>query len=131
MQEMVIQTHGLMKEYVRDESHVVALNGVSIEIHKADFVALMGPSGSGKSTLLHLIAAMDRATDGEILVLGQNLRALSDREIAHWRNVHIGFIFQSFNLIPVLTAIENVELPLKLTNLNKKERMDHAATALK
>ena len=91
----------------------------------------MGPSGSGKSTLLHLIAAMDRPTDGEILVLGENLRALSDCEIAHWRNVHIGFVFQSFNLIPVLTAIENVELPLKLTSLKKKERMDHAATALK
>jgi putative ABC transport system ATP-binding protein len=91
----------------------------------------MGPSGSGKSTLLHLIAAMDRATDGEILVLGENLRALSDREIAHWRNVHIGFVFQSFNLIPVLTAIENVELPLKLTSLKKKERMEHATTALR
>ena len=131
MQETIIQTRGLMKEYVRDEFHVVALNGVDVEIHKGEFVALMGPSGSGKSTLLHLIAAMDRASDGEILVLGQNLRALSDREIAHWRNVHIGFIFQSFNLIPVLTAIENVELPLKLTNLSKRERMDHAATALK
>ncbi len=91
----------------------------------------MGPSGSGKSTLLHLIAAMDRPTDGEILVLGQDLRALSDRAIAHWRNAHIGFIFQSFNLIPVLSAIENVELPLKLTNLKKKERMEHAETALK
>jgi putative ABC transport system ATP-binding protein len=74
---------------------------------------------------------MDRPTDGEILVLGENLRALSDREIAHWRNVHIGFVFQSFNLIPVLTAIENVELPLKLTSLKKKERMEHATTALK
>ncbi|HEV1286869.1 MAG TPA: ABC transporter ATP-binding protein, partial [Bryobacteraceae bacterium] len=102
-----------------------------IEIDKGEFVALMGPSGSGKSTLLHLIAAMDRPTDGEILVLGENLRALSDREIAHWRNVHIGFVFQSFNLIPVLTAIENVELPLKLTSLKKKERMEHATTALK
>ena len=87
----------------------------------------MGPSGSGKSTLLHLIAAMDRATDGEILVLGQNLRALSERAIAHWRNEHIGFIFQSFNLIPVLTALENVELPLKLTQLKSKERNEHAA----
>jgi putative ABC transport system ATP-binding protein len=131
MSELVIQTRDLTKEFVRDEFHVVALKDANIEIHKGDFVALMGPSGSGKSTLLHLIAAMDRPTDGEILVLGENLRALSDREIAHWRNVHIGFVFQSFNLIPVLTAIENVELPLKLTSLKKKERMEHAATALK
>jgi putative ABC transport system ATP-binding protein len=130
MSETVIQARDLTKEYVRDEFHVLALDRADIDIHKGDFVALMGPSGSGKSTLLHLIAAMDRATEGEILVLGQNLRSLSDREIAHWRNVHIGFIFQSFNLIPVLTAIENVELPLKLTNLTKKERMEHAATAL-
>jgi putative ABC transport system ATP-binding protein len=131
MSEPVIQTRELTKEFVRDEFHVVALKDANIEINKGEFVALMGPSGSGKSTLLHLIAAMDRPTDGEILVLGENLRALSDREIAHWRNVHIGFVFQSFNLIPVLTAIENVELPLKLTSLKKKERMEHATTALK
>jgi putative ABC transport system ATP-binding protein len=131
MSETVIQTRNLTKEFVRDEFHVVALKDANIEVHKGDFVALMGPSGSGKSTLLHLIAAMDRPTDGEILVLGENLRSLSDREIAHWRNVHIGFVFQSFNLIPVLTAIENVELPLKLTSLKKKERMEHATTALK
>src|SRR5207248_757975 len=91
----------------------------------------MGPSGSGKSTLLHLIAAMDTATGGDIRVLGQDLRALSDRQIARWRNENIGFIFQSFNLIPVLTALENVELPLKLTNLKKQERLEHATTALK
>jgi putative ABC transport system ATP-binding protein len=131
MSEPVIRTRDLTKEFVRDEFHVIALKNANIEIEKGEFVALMGPSGSGKSTLLHLIAAMDRPSDGEILVLGENLRALSDSEIAHWRNVHIGFIFQSFNLIPVLTAIENVELPLKLTSLKKKERMDHAATALK
>ncbi len=131
MSDLVIQTRDLTKEFVRDEFHVVALKDANIEIHKGEFVALMGPSGSGKSTLLHLIAAMDRPTDGEILVLGENLRALSDREIAHWRNIHIGFVFQSFNLIPVLTAIENVELPLKLTSLKKKERMEHASTALK
>src|ERR1017187_5853224 len=130
MADNIIQTRQLTKEYVRDEFHVLALDKVDIDIHKGEFVTLMGPSGSGKSTLLHLIAAMDRPSDGEILVLGENLRALSDREIAHWRNLHIGFIFQSFNLIPVLSAIENVELPLKLTNLNGKERMDHARTAL-
>ncbi len=131
MADVVIETRQLMKEYVRDEFHVVALDKVDIQIQRGEFVALMGPSGSGKSTLLHLIAAMDRATNGEIRVLGEDLRRMSDTEIAHWRNIHIGFIFQSFNLIPVLSAIENVELPLKLTNLKKKERMEHAETALK
>ena len=126
MSEQVVVTSKLSKEYVRDEFHVAALDAVDIVIDKGDFIALMGPSGSGKSTLLHLIAAMDKPTDGEIRVLGANLRDMNDKEIAHWRNIHIGFIFQSFNLIPVLTALENVELPLKLTKLNKKERFEHA-----
>ena len=131
MSETVVTTSKLSKEYVRDEFHVVALDAVDINIQKGDFVALMGPSGSGKSTLLHLIAAMDKPSDGQIQVLGSNLRQMSDKQIAHWRNEHIGFIFQSFNLIPVLTALENVELPLKLTKLGKKERIEHAETALK
>jgi putative ABC transport system ATP-binding protein len=129
--DVVIETRKLRKEFVRDEFHVIALQGVDIEIERGEFVALMGPSGSGKSTLLHLIAAMDKPTGGEIAVLGENLRQMTDRQIAHWRNENVGFIFQSFNLIPVLTALENVELPLKLTNLNKKERLEHATTALK
>jgi putative ABC transport system ATP-binding protein len=129
--DVVIETRKLRKEFVRDEFHVIALKDVDIEIERGEFVALMGPSGSGESTLLHLIAAMDKATGGEIAVLGENLRQMTDRQIAHWRNEHVGFIFQSFNLIPVLTALENVELPLKLTNLSKKERIEHATTALK
>jgi putative ABC transport system ATP-binding protein len=131
MSKLVVETNQLSKEYVRDEFRVMALDSANIEINEGDFVALMGPSGSGKSTLLHLIAAMDKPTDGQIQVLGANLRSMNDKEIAHWRNEHIGFIFQSFNLIPVLTALENVELPLKLTKLTKRERFEHAETALK
>src|SRR5690348_1288037 len=130
MSDVVVKATDLSKEYIRDEFHVMALDGANIEIQRGDFIALMGPSGSGKSTLLHLIAAMDKPTGGEIEVLGANLRQLSDKQIAHWRNEHIGFVFQSFNLIPVLTALENVELPLKLTRLNKKDRIEHAETAL-
>src|SRR5258705_10081973 len=98
--EVVIEARDLSKEYVRDEFHVMALDKASITVQRGEFVALMGPSGSGKSTLLHLIAAMDRASGGDITVLGQNLRGLNDRGISQWRNAHVGFVFQSFNLIP-------------------------------
>ena len=131
MSTPVITTHNLTKEHIREEFRVFALKDVSLAIDPGEFVALMGPSGSGKSTLLHLVAAMDRPTQGEIRVMGADLSSLDDREIAPWRNAHIGFVFQSCNLLPVLTAIENVELPLKLTNLNKEQRMAHAETALK
>src|ERR1700687_3327041 len=129
--EIVIQAKKLSKEYVRDENRVSALKNVDLEIARGDFLALMGPSGSGKSTLLHLIAAMDRPSSGTMRVLGHSLGDMTDAAIAHWRNENIGFIFQQFNLIPVLTALENVELPLKLTNLKKAERIEHATTALK
>jgi putative ABC transport system ATP-binding protein len=131
MSDAIIQTRNLDKVFGHDGLRVAALKGIDLAVSRGEFIALMGPSGSGKSTLLHLIAAMDQATGGEISVLGQDLRKLTDRQIARWRNAHIGFVFQSFNLIPVLTAIENVELPLKLTRLKKKERLDHALTALK
>ena len=130
MSETILELKQAHKEFRRDDFVVVALKDVNLTIHKGDFIALMGPSGSGKSTLLYLMAAMDRPTSGKIVALGHSLSELSDGQIARWRNENIGFVFQSFNLIPVLTAFENVELPLKLTRLNKKERTAHATTAL-
>jgi putative ABC transport system ATP-binding protein len=129
--DVVIRARRLTKEFLRDSFHIVALKDVDLDVRRGEYMALMGPSGSGKSTLLHLIAAMDRPTAGEIEVLGVNVATMADSEMARWRNRHIGFVFQSFNLIPVLTALENVELPLKLTHLKKGERIQHAATALK
>src|SRR5207244_5276316 len=101
---------------------VKALDHVSIEIAGGDFVALMGPSGSGKTTLLNMIAAIDRPTSGELLVLGENIFRFNDGQSATWRNTHIGYVFQTFNLIPVLTAFENVDMPLLLTKLKSKDR---------
>ncbi|MEW5976758.1 MAG: ABC transporter ATP-binding protein [Acidobacteriota bacterium] len=128
---LIIETIDLHKEYRRDEFDVIALQNANMTVGKGEFVALMGPSGSGKSTLLYLIAAIDRPTRGSVRVLGQDLQSLNDKAIARWRNEHVGFVFQTFNLIPVLTARENVELPLLLTNLSHKERTEHAETALK
>ncbi len=126
----VIQAEQLRKAYRREEYEVVALNNVDLDIPQGDFLALMGPSGSGKSTLLHLIAGIDKPTAGKVTVLGEDLGRLSDKQMARWRSENVGYVFQTFNLIPVLTALENVELPLLLTNLNKTQRREHARTAL-
>ena len=130
-QTKVVQARNVTKVFKRDAFEVKALDNVSIEIAGSEFLALMGPSGSGKTTLLNMIAAIDRPTAGELLVLGENVFRFNDGQSAHWRNEHIGYVFQTFNLIPVLTAFENVELPLLLTNLNAQQRRDHVMTALK
>jgi len=127
----VVQARNVSKVFKRDAFEVKALDDVSLEIAAAEFLALMGPSGSGKTTLLNMIAAIDRPSSGELLVLGENVFRFSDGQSARWRNRHIGYVFQTFNLIPVLTAFENVELPLLLTSLHARDRRDHVMTALK
>ena len=126
----IVQVRDVSKRFARDGFEVVALDHVDLEIQSGDFLALMGPSGSGKSTLLNLLAGIDRCTEGEVDVLGTDLARLKESELAVWRNSHIGYIFQTFNLIPVLTAFENVELPLLLTKLSKAERRKNVETAL-
>jgi putative ABC transport system ATP-binding protein len=127
----VVQVRSVSKIFKRDAFEVKALDDVSIDIATGEFMALMGPSGSGKTTLLNMIAAIDRPTKGELLVQGQDIFRLNDSQTARWRNEHIGYVFQTFNLIPVLTAFENVELPLLLTKLNPQQRREHVMTALK
>src|SRR5713101_6295961 len=127
----VVQANNVSKVFKRDAFQVTALDNVSIEIAGGEFLARMGASGSGKTTLLNMIAAIDRPTSGELLVLGENVFRFSDGQSARWRNEHIGYVFQTFNLIPVLTAFENVELPLLLTKLTALQRREHVMTALK
>src|SRR4029078_7121049 len=130
MPAAIVQVRNVSKRFARDGFEVVALDHVDLDIESSDFLALMGPSGSGKSTLLNLLAGIDRCTQGEVDVLGTNLARLSESQLAGWRNTHIGYIFQTFNLVPVLTAFENVELPLLLTKLSKAERRRNVTTAL-
>jgi putative ABC transport system ATP-binding protein len=126
-----VDVRNVRKVYTRDTQQIVVLDGVTLVVPEGEFLALMGPSGSGKTTLLNLIAGIDRPTSGEVIVAGTNVAVLSESALAAWRSRHVGFIFQFYNLIPVLTALENVELPLLLTNLSKKQRRERAALALK
>jgi putative ABC transport system ATP-binding protein len=126
-----VDVQKVRKIYRRDAQEIVVLDGIDLRVPDGEFVALMGPSGSGKTTLLNLIAGIDRPTSGTVLVGGTNVGQLSEGALAKWRSRNVGFIFQFYNLIPVLTAAENVELPLLLTKLSKSQRRERALTALK
>jgi putative ABC transport system ATP-binding protein len=126
----LIQIDHVVKVYRRDALEIPVLNDVNLRVPEAEYVALMGPSGSGKTTLLNLIAGIDQPTRGRIVIGGRDISQISQTELARWRSRTVGFIFQLYNLLPVLTAFENVELPLLLTKLSKKERRQHVETAL-
>jgi putative ABC transport system ATP-binding protein len=128
--EPLVQVRGADKIYRRGSEQIHVLQGLNLDVPKGEFLALMGPSGSGKSTLLNLIGGLDRPSRGSVQVAGHRLEELSDRRLAAWRARNVGFIFQFYNLLPVLTAERNVELPLLLTPLNRTERRRHVATAL-
>ena len=130
MSERVVVIRDLYKEFHRDQITIPVLSGLTLEIDTGEFLSLMGPSGSGKSTLLNLIAGLDKPTRGTVQVVGEDLKQLSEGQLANWRSRHVGFIFQLYNLIPVLTAYENVELPLTLTHLSRRERDEHVRAAL-
>ena len=128
--EPIIRVQDISKSYWRDKFEIPVLNNISFDVPAGEFLALMGPSGSGKTTLLNLIAGIDRPDRGTINVAGTDIVALNESRLASWRATHVGFVFQFYNLIPVLTAYENVELPLLLTSLSKQERREHVETAL-
>jgi len=127
----MVSIQGVSKSYRRGSRPVPVLEDISFDIAEGEFLALMGPSGSGKSTLLNLIAGIDTVDSGTILVGGLDISALEEAELARWRATHVGFIFQFYNLIPELTAYENIELPLYLTSLSRKERQEHVEMALR
>lgn len=126
----IVEIRNVSKAYRRGSYLVPVLADITFDIQAGEFLAIMGPSGSGKSTLLNLIAGIDHADEGSIVVAGQDITSLSETELARWRSGNVGFIFQFYNLIPVLTAFENVDLPLHLTGLSKQERREHVETAL-
>ena len=126
----LVEVRGVHKVYQRGSERLDVLRGLDLEVPQGQFLALMGPSGSGKTTLLNMIGGLDRPTSGSVVVGGRNLAQMSGRELAHWRARHVGFVFQFYNLLPVLTAARNVEVPLLLTRLSRAERMKHVATAL-
>ena len=126
----LLEIRGLSKVYSRDTQQIAVFEDIDLNIETGEFLVLMGPSGSGKTTLLNLVAGLDEPTGGTITVGGEEVTAMSRRQLAAWRSQHVGFIFQLYNLLPVLTAYQNVELPLLLTHLSKKERREHVLTAL-
>jgi len=130
-EDLIVSINNVYKSYHRDSQTIRVLENISLELKRGVFLALMGPSGSGKSTLLNLIAGLDHVDQGTIEIDGVSITTLSETDLARWRSVNIGFIFQFYNLIPVLTAFENVELPLLLTDLSKRERQDHVSAALR
>jgi putative ABC transport system ATP-binding protein len=127
---MLVQIRGVTKSYRRDRETIEVLHGVDLDIPRGDFVALMGPSGSGKTTLLNLIGGLDTPTAGSVIVDGRRIDRMSSGELARWRAANVGFVFQFYNLLPVLSAQKNVELPLLLTSLSARERRRHAQIAL-
>ena len=128
---VLVQVQSVEKTFKRGAEEIHVLAGLNLEIPKGEFLALMGPSGSGKSTLLNLIGGLDRPTRGIVSIAGERIDEMSDRQLAGWRARHVGLVFQFYNLLPVLTAERNVELPLLLTHLSKAERRKHVETALK
>jgi len=128
--EVAVDVRDVRRVYPRDGQQITVLDGITVQVPEGEFLALMGPSGSGKTTLLNLIAGIDRPTSGRVIVAGTDLGQLSEGTLATWRSRNVGFIFQFYNLIPVLTALDNVELPLLLTHLSRKERRERARTAL-